>query len=99
MVDDPQWRRAQRATDATWFVVAEDSARIDRLVARHIEFGKTPDEARTWVANIDERNSELVSSTSARADRVIVNGAAVGASPSELARDRFTTMSGCQSTK
>ncbi len=76
LVDDPQWRRAQRATDATWFVVAEDSARIDRLVARHIEFGKTPDEARTWVANIDERNSELVSSTSARADRVIVNGAA-----------------------
>ncbi len=50
--------------------------RIERLVARHIEFGKTPDEARAWVATTDQRNAELVAGTVGRADRVIVNGAA-----------------------
>jgi len=76
LLDDPVWARARRAVDAVWFVVGEENERIDRLVARHIEYGKTPDEARAWVANIDERNAVLVSSTESRADRVIVNGAA-----------------------
>ncbi len=47
-----------------------------RLVARHIEFGKTPADARTWVATTDQRNSELVAGTAGRADRIILNGAA-----------------------
>jgi pantothenate kinase len=76
LLDDPVWARARRALDAVWFVVGEENERIDRLVARHIEFGKTPDDARAWVANIDQRNAVLVSSTKGRADRVIVNGAA-----------------------
>jgi pantothenate kinase len=76
LLDDPVWARARRALDAVWFVVGEENERIDRLVARHIEFGKTPDEARAWVANIDQRNAVLVSSTEGWADRVIVNGAA-----------------------
>ncbi len=40
------------------------------------EFGKTPHEARDWVATTDQRNSELVAGTLAKADRVIVNGVA-----------------------
>jgi pantothenate kinase len=76
LLDDPAWGRARRAIDAVWFVASEGTDRIERLVARHIEFGKTPDEARAWVANIDERNSELVAGTAGSADRVIVNGSA-----------------------
>ena len=75
LLDHPHWARARRAMDAVWFVASEESDRIDRLVARHIEFGKTPEEARTWVATTDQRNSELVAGTVRRADRVIVNGA------------------------
>ena len=75
LTDDAAWGRARRAMDAVWFVASEESDRIDRLVARHIEFGKTPEEARTWVATTDQRNSELVAGTVRRADRVIVNGA------------------------
>jgi pantothenate kinase len=76
LLDDPDWARARRAMDAVWFVTSDESNRIARLVARHIEFGKTPDEARAWVATTDQRNAELVAGTVGRADRVIVNDTA-----------------------
>jgi hypothetical protein len=52
-------------------VTSDESKRIARLIARHIEFGKTPDEARAWVETIDQRNAELVAGTVGKADRVI----------------------------
>jgi pantothenate kinase len=76
LLDHPHWAQARRAMDAVWFVASEEAMRIERLVARHIQFGKTPHEARAWVAATDQRNSELVAGTAGRADRVIVNGAA-----------------------
>ena len=71
LLDHPYWARARRAMDAVWFVASEESERIERLVARHIEFGKTPEEARAWVATTDQRNAELVEGTIGNADRVI----------------------------
>jgi pantothenate kinase len=76
LLDDPLWARARRAIDTVWFVASDEDARIERLVARHIQFGKNPDEARAWVATTDQRNSDLVASTLSKADRVIVNGGA-----------------------
>jgi pantothenate kinase len=76
LLDDPQWERARRATDAVWFVASDDTVRVERLVARHIQFGKSPHDARAWVASTDQRNAELVAATVDRADRVIVNGPA-----------------------
>ena len=76
LLDDPQWERARHAIDAVWFVASEETTRVERLVARHIQFGKSPHDARSWVATTDQRNAELVAATVGRADRVIVNGAA-----------------------
>jgi pantothenate kinase len=74
LLDQPDWARARRAMDAVWFVASEEAMRVERLVARHIRFGKSPDEALAWVATTDQHNSELVAGTVGRADRVIVNG-------------------------
>jgi pantothenate kinase len=76
LLDRPHWARARLAMDAVWFVVSEEATRVERLVARHIQFGKTANEAQVWVVGTDQRNAELVAGTVARADRVIVNGAA-----------------------
>lgn len=76
LLDHPHWARARRAMDAVWFVASDERERIERLVARHVEFGKTDEDARAWVATTDQRNSELVAGTARKADRVIVNGAA-----------------------
>jgi pantothenate kinase len=71
LLDDPQWERARRAMDAVWFIASEETTRVERLVARHVQFGKSADAARAWVASVDQRNAELVDSTAARADRII----------------------------
>ena len=45
--------------------------RLGRLVARHVQFGKSPDEAEAWVRRTDQRNAALVAPTQAEADLVI----------------------------
>jgi pantothenate kinase len=76
LLDDPGWERARRVMAAVWFVTSEETVRVERLVTRHIQFGKTPDQARAWVATTDQRNSDLVAGTIGRADQVIVNDTA-----------------------
>lgn len=71
LVDRPEWIAVRRYLTETWYVVAEERTRLARLIARHVEFGKTPEEAREWVLRSDEANARLVATTASSADRVI----------------------------
>lgn len=71
LLDEPRWRAVRDQLDAVWHVVVDDAVRRERLVARHIRFGKTPDEARAWVASVDEPNARLVEACRERADLVV----------------------------
>ncbi|QKE83462.1 nucleoside/nucleotide kinase family protein [Arthrobacter sp. NEB 688] len=66
------WREARAALDAVWFVDGDDALRRQRLLARHVEFGKTPQEAQAWVAAVDDRNTALVRERAGAADRVVL---------------------------
>ncbi|WP_421734696.1 nucleoside/nucleotide kinase family protein [Cellulomonas sp.] len=57
--------------DETWFLAPDDGLRLDRLVARHEAFGKSPDAARAWSHGPDERNARLVAATAGRADVIV----------------------------
>ena len=57
--------------DETWFLAPDDGLRLDRLVARHEAFGKSPEAARAWSHGPDERNARLVAATAARADLIV----------------------------
>jgi pantothenate kinase len=74
LLDDPVWASARAALDRIWAVTGAEALRIERLVARHVEFGKSPAAARDWVAGTDQRNADLVGPTLAAADMLIVNG-------------------------
>jgi pantothenate kinase len=65
------WQRVRRALDAVWYADLDDETRVARLVARHVEFGKSPDEARAWVERSDEANARLIKSTRSHADLVV----------------------------
>jgi pantothenate kinase len=71
LVDEGPWRHVRALLDETWYVVQDDSTRVELLIARHIEFGKDPDFARDWVLRSDERNAELVETTRRRADALV----------------------------
>lgn len=71
LVDEPRWRAVRGRLDAVWHVVTAAPLRRDRLVARHVRFGKTAQEARLWVERVDEPNSVLVEASAGRADLVL----------------------------
>ncbi len=72
LLERPEWLEARAALDEVWFVDGDDGVRLERLVARHVAFGKSPAEARAWVAAVDEPNAALVRAGRESADRVVV---------------------------
>jgi pantothenate kinase len=71
LLDAPEWAVVREALDEVWFCEAEDGVRRERLVARHVAFGKTPDAAHAWVGRVDDPNAALVEATRPRADLVV----------------------------
>ena len=65
------WPEVASRLDATFYVDLDDDVRLERLIARHVRFGKTPDAAREWSLGPDQRNALIVQGTAARADAVI----------------------------
>jgi pantothenate kinase len=65
------WPMVRALLDEVWWVEVGDELRVQRLVRRHVAFGKEPDEARAWVARSDEANARLVALGRARADVVV----------------------------
>jgi len=65
------WPAVRGAIDEVWYCEADDDVRRQRLVARHVQFGKPEPDARRWVENVDEVNARLIAATRASADLVI----------------------------
>jgi pantothenate kinase len=71
LLDRPEWRAVREQLDEVVHLVTDDDLRRRRLVARHVEFGKTPAEAEAWVARVDDANAALVEAAAHRADRIV----------------------------
>ncbi|HET6627184.1 MAG TPA: nucleoside/nucleotide kinase family protein [Nocardioidaceae bacterium] len=71
MLDRPEWRTVRSQVDEVWYVVTDDRLRRERLLARHVAFGKDPAGAWAWIERVDEPNARLIEATRNRADRRI----------------------------
>ena len=71
LLDEDPWPAVRERLDAVWHVLTDDRVRVPRLVARHVAFGKTPEQARAWVERVDEANARLVEAARQRADLVL----------------------------
>jgi pantothenate kinase len=65
------WPELRPLLDEVWYLDPPGADRRAALIARHVAFGKTPEQARSWVLGSDERNAELVTGYRDRADRVV----------------------------
>jgi pantothenate kinase len=74
--DRDGWERVRPLLDRVIFLAPDDGVRRERLIARHVAFGKTPAEAEEWVARSDDANAALVAATAHRADDIVREGAA-----------------------
>lgn len=84
LAQDAPWPDVRGELDEVWYVDLDDTERRRRLVARHVEFGKTPGQARSWVDTVDEPNARLIAAQRHRADRRVdmsAIGKPVGAAP------------------
>jgi len=66
-----EWAAVAPLLDVSFSVDLPHDVRIDRLIARHVRFGKTPDAAAAWALGPDEHNALLIGATAARADHII----------------------------
>jgi pantothenate kinase len=72
LLDDPPWSGVRDPLDEVWFVEVPEAVRIDRLIARHVEFGRPRAEARERATRgSDAANARLVAASRSRADLVV----------------------------
>jgi len=75
LLEEEPWPAARAELDEVWYVTSDQAVRLQRLVARHVRFGKSVEAAQAWVLGSDEANAELVARGEDRADRVVANTA------------------------
>ena len=71
LLDQEPWSLLRAYLDQTWFLEPDEEQRIARLIARHVQFGKSPDDAREWTMRSDQDNAELVQGSRNNADLVV----------------------------
>ncbi|MGA7758506.1 MAG: nucleoside/nucleotide kinase family protein [Ilumatobacteraceae bacterium] len=71
LLERPPWGVLRALFDRTAYIEVDDDTRVDRLVARHVDHGRSPDDAREFVLASDEANAALVAASRHRADVVI----------------------------
>ena len=74
LLRDGPWRDVRGLLDLAVYVDVDDALRIERLVARHIEFGKSADHAARFVDHSDEVNARLVAGSRRYADVAVTAG-------------------------
>jgi len=71
LLDDGPWQGVRDLFDEVWYLDLDGRARRERLLRRHVAFGKSTEDARSWVRDSDERNAALVEGTAGWADKVV----------------------------
>jgi pantothenate kinase len=70
LLDDGSWAEVRGLLDEIWYVDIDDSVRVERLIQRHQQFGRSADEAAAWVEGTDEPNARLIEASRIRASFV-----------------------------
>ena len=68
LLDHGHWAGVSELLDEIWYVDIDHSVRRERLVKRHMHFGRSQNAAEDWVANTDEPNAVRIEATKHRAD-------------------------------
>ena len=78
LLEEEPWPRVRAMLDEVWFLDVDRELREERLVARHMQFGRTERQAREWVRTTDAPNAERIEAVAASADRQLLwNGTSI----------------------
>jgi len=65
--DDPAWAPVADLLDEVWYLDVPSAVRLERLAARHIQFGRSREQALAWIAQTDEPNARRIEASAHRA--------------------------------
>lgn len=69
--DQSGWEQVGSYLDESWYLQVDDELRMQRLIARHIAFGKSPEDAKDWSEGTDEANARVIDKSESKADFVV----------------------------
>lgn len=70
--DDPAWAPVADLLDEVWYLEVPAELRLERLAARHMQFGRSREQALAWIAQTDEPNARRIEASAHRAQRRVV---------------------------
>lgn len=70
--DDPAWAPVADLLDEVWYLDVDADLRRERLAARHMQFGRSREQALAWIAQTDEPNARRIEASAHRAQRRVV---------------------------
>ena len=71
LLDELPWTTVRTVLDQCWYVEVPERLRHQRLEARHMQFGRSREEAHERTFGSDERNAQLIAATAASADAIV----------------------------
>lgn len=71
LLGEPRWAAVRAQVDVVWHVRVEEGLRLERLLARHVRHGKSPEDAREWVERVDQPNAVRIEERADAADLVL----------------------------
>lgn len=71
LLDEGPWVDVRSALDEVWYLEVDDAVRQQRLLERHMRFGRSQAQALAWMNLTDEPNARRIAQTRHRADRVV----------------------------
>lgn len=72
LLPEGPWAEARELCDEVWFVEVPERVRVERLVSRHHQFGRSLPQARARATvGVDADNAALVAQTRGRADAIV----------------------------
>lgn len=69
---DGEWSAVRGLLDEVWYLQPDEDDRVDRLISRHLEFGRDIEGATARARGNDQRNAQLIAATRLGADLVVV---------------------------
>ncbi|CAI3931700.1 Panthothenate kinase (CoaA) (PDB:2GA8) [Commensalibacter communis] len=60
LLSQGEWQTLASIFDERWFVTAPVAERQQRLIDRHCYFGRSTEDAKSWVKHTDEPNAQLI---------------------------------------
>lgn len=68
LMEDGAWGRVRAVLDEAWYLDIDGGLRQQRLLERHMRFGRTREAALEWIRVTDEPNAQRIERTRHRAD-------------------------------